>query len=133
MHIPTRVCLGIVLKERSADYHDQCIHYETFAFNLRTYEEEASYACKVKFRACLQVDRSLLEALEANAEEAIGGNNWSQKLEHEFLANLGKYRKYQPSSLRDLLRVVRNKHNHFREMPEELQSRIGRTPEQYFR
>ena len=80
-----------------------------------------------------QVDRSLLQALEANAEAAIGGNNWSQRLAAEFLANLGKYRKYNPASLRDLLRVVRNKHNHFREMPEELQNQIGRKPEQYFR
>lgn len=26
----------------------------------------------------------------------------------------GKYRKYSYGSLRDLLRVIRNKHNHFR-------------------
>ena len=81
----------------------------------------------------IQVDRSLLRSLEGCAEEAIGANSWTSKLDAEFLANLGKYRKYNPGSLRDLLRVIRNKHNHFREMPEQLQERVGRTPEAFVR
>lgn len=36
----------------------------------------------------------------------------------------GKYRKYNLNSLRDLLRVLRNKSHHFRELPEELQVRF---------
>ena len=32
-------------------------------------------------------------------------------------------------SLRDLLRVIRNKHNHFRELPESLQKKLGSLPE----
>lgn len=77
------------------------------------------------------MDRSLLRSLEACAEEAIGGTSWAVKLDAEFLANLGKYRKYNPGSLRDLLRVIRNKHNHFREMPEHLQQRVGRDPDSF--
>jgi len=77
------------------------------------------------------VDRSLLRSLESCAEDAIGGQTWAAKLDPEFLANLGRYRKYNPGSLRDLLRVIRNKHNHFREMPEGLQERVGRTPEAF--
>ena len=49
------------------------------------------------------------------------------------IANLGKYRKYHGSSLRDLLRVIRNKHNHFREMPPDLQQRLGPLPEGFLR
>ena len=41
----------------------------------------------------------------------------------------GKYRRYDFSSLRDLLRVVRNKHSHFRELPPDLQSRLGPIPD----
>jgi hypothetical protein len=41
----------------------------------------------------------------------------------------GKYRRYSYSSLRDLLRVIRNKHNHFRELPPELQRKVGPLPE----
>lgn len=42
---------------------------------------------------------------------------------------VGKYRRYDFSSLRDLLRVVRNKHSHFRELPPDLQARLGPIPD----
>lgn len=80
-----------------------------------------------------QADRALLNALEHAAYAALGGRNWSDKLDEELLQNLGKYRKYNPTSLRDLLRVIRNKHNHFRELPEELQQRMGPIPEGFYR
>ena len=83
---------------------------------------------------CLfQVDQTLLHKLEAVCEEAIGGPSWGSALEPEVIANLGKYRKYNSSSLRDLLRVIRNKHNHFREMPPDLQQRLGALPEGFLR
>ncbi len=83
---------------------------------------------------CLfQVDQTLLHKLEAVCEEAIGGPSWGSALEPEVIANLGKYRKYNSSSLRDLLRVIRNKHNHFREMPSDLQQRLGALPEGFLR
>lgn len=40
----------------------------------------------------------------------------------------GKYRRYNYASLRDLLRVIRNKHSHFRELPLDLQERLGPLP-----
>jgi hypothetical protein len=42
----------------------------------------------------------------------------------ELIANLGRYRRYDYGAVRDLLRVIRNKRNHFREMPPGLQ--VGR-------
>eukprot|EP00798_Chlamydomonas_sp_ICE-L_P020835 gene20835-27667_t len=69
-------------------------------------------------------DEKLLAELESSAMLATGGN-WGARLDPELVANLGKYRKYDFNSLRDLLRVVRNKKNHFREMPLSLQSMIG--------
>lgn len=41
--------------------------------------------------------------------------------------------RYDYSCLRDLLRVVRNKRNHFREMPENLQQLMGPVPDGYYR
>jgi serine/threonine-protein kinase/endoribonuclease IRE1 len=41
----------------------------------------------------------------------------------------GKYRRYDFASLRDLLRVVRNKHSHFRELPPDLRARLGPLPD----
>ena len=55
------------------------------------------------------------------------------RLDPDFLENLGRYRKYRPDSLRDLLRVIRNKHNHFRELPEPLQAKLGPMPEGFLR
>ncbi|DBA76306.1 TPA: bifunctional endoribonuclease/protein kinase ire1 [Trebouxia sp. C0004] len=80
-----------------------------------------------------EVDQTLLHQLEAVCEDAIGGASWGSALEPEVIANLGKYRKYNSSSLRDLLRVIRNKHNHFREMPPDLQQRLGPLPEGFLR
>ena len=77
----------------------------------------------------LQADVALLGALEGHARMAIGGSNWLVKLSAELQDNLGKYRRYTASSLRDLLRLVRNKHNHFREMPVSLQRSLSPVPE----
>lgn len=79
------------------------------------------------------MDQSLLDRLEALSEEAVGGHDWVTALGPEVVANLGKYRKYNGSSLRDLLRVIRNKHNHFREMPLDLQQKLGPLPEGFLR
>ena len=81
----------------------------------------------------LQEDQSLLRQLEATAEEALGGRNWMARLDPDFLENLGRYRKYRPASLRDLLRVVRNKHNHFRELPDGLRAKLGPLPDGFLR
>lgn len=80
-----------------------------------------------------KVDQSLLHQLEALSEEAVGGPDWATALGPEVVANLGKYRKYNRGSLRDLLRVIRNKHNHFREMPLDLQHKLGPLPEGFLR
>ncbi len=47
------------------------------------------------------------------------------------MTNLNRYRRYDFSSVRDLLRVIRNKRNHFREMPEALQALMGPVPQGY--
>lgn len=82
-------------------------------------------------------DQSLLTALETFRHAAFGpgaaANNWGAVVDGELIINLGRYRRYDYSSLRDLLRVVRNKKNHFREMPESLQRAMGPVPEGYYR
>jgi len=55
------------------------------------------------------------------------------RFDTELIENLGRYRKYNQSSLRDLLRVIRNKHNHFRELPDGLQAKLGPLPHGYHR
>lgn len=77
----------------------------------------------------------LLQALESVASLAIGGT-WDSKLDSGFLENIGRYRRYKFDSVRDLLRVIRNKLNHYREIPNSVQELLGTIPEgfeNYFR
>ncbi|CAD7695128.1 unnamed protein product [Ostreobium quekettii] len=73
-------------------------------------------------------DKSLLRLLESYVKDATGGN-WGARIDPKLISNLGQYRKYTYTSLRDLLRVIRNKHNHFREMSEDLKVLLGPIPE----
>ena len=79
----------------------------------------------------MQVDQALLAALESYGRTAIGGSDWQTRLSHALQQNLGKYRRYNAASLRDLLRVIRNKHNHFRELPPDLQAALSPVPERF--
>lgn len=73
-------------------------------------------------------DSYILRALENVAPTALGGY-WDTKMESEFINNIGRYRRYKFDSVRDLLRVVRNKLNHYRELPKEIQEILGPVPD----
>ncbi|XP_061355029.1 serine/threonine-protein kinase/endoribonuclease IRE1a-like [Gastrolobium bilobum] len=73
-------------------------------------------------------DCDLLKALESIANVALGGK-WDERMEPAFIANIGYYRRYKFESVRDLLRVMRNKLNHYRELPQEIQELVGPIPE----
>ncbi|XP_010548202.1 PREDICTED: serine/threonine-protein kinase/endoribonuclease IRE1a [Tarenaya hassleriana] len=75
-----------------------------------------------------EVDSEILKALENTAPVALGGK-WDEKLEPVFIDNIGRYRRYKYDSIRDLLRVIRNKLNHYRELPQEIQELVGKVPE----
>lgn len=62
---------------------------------------------------------SVLGAMEAVGARALSGS-WDEKLDSVLLENLGKYRRYNYWSVRDLLRVIRNKSNHYRELPQNV-------------
>ncbi|XP_012828622.1 PREDICTED: serine/threonine-protein kinase/endoribonuclease IRE1a [Erythranthe guttata] len=82
-----------------------------------------------------ETSSDLLKSLESVANIALGAK-WNEKMEPTFLNNIGHYRRYKFDSVRDLLRVVRNKLNHYRELPTEIQEIIGPVPEgfdRYFR
>ncbi|KAJ1403837.1 WD40/YVTN repeat-like-containing domain superfamily [Sesbania bispinosa] len=75
-----------------------------------------------------ETDSDILKALESIAPVALGVK-WDEKLEPAFLTNIGRYRRYKFDSVRDLLRVMRNKLNHYRELPQEIQELVGPVPE----
>uniref|UniRef100_A0A5B6Z6V5 non-specific serine/threonine protein kinase n=1 Tax=Davidia involucrata TaxID=16924 RepID=A0A5B6Z6V5_DAVIN len=75
-----------------------------------------------------ETDSDLLNALESVAPVALGAK-WDEKMEPAFINNIGRYRRYKFDSVRDLLRVMRNKLNHYRELPTEIQEILGPVPE----
>mmetsp|Transcript_9215 Transcript_9215/g.10522 ORF Transcript_9215/g.10522 Transcript_9215/m.10522 type:complete len:1457 (+) Transcript_9215:172-4542(+) len=62
-------------------------------------------------------------AIERSALDVIG-TSWEEKLDSALIDNVQKFRSYDYSCVRDLLRLVRNKHHHFEELPEEFRRTI---------
>ncbi|KAF2142081.1 uncharacterized protein K452DRAFT_227232 [Aplosporella prunicola CBS 121167] len=55
------------------------------------------------------------------------------KLDRKFIDTLGKQRKYQGDRMLDLLRALRNKKNHYYDMPPDVQAKVGPLPDGYLR
>lgn len=90
-----------------------------------------AYRCRVE-NEDREVDQTLLTALQAFAPYTIG-TNWGVAMHPALIGNVGKYRRYDYTSLRDLLRLVRNKRSHYRELPPSLQRTLGPIPDGYLR
>lgn len=71
-----------------------------------------------------------LQELEAWAPSTVKGD-FLKHLPKEFVDSLGKQRKYTGSRLLDLLRALRNKKNHYEDMPEPLKKTVGPLPDGY--
>ncbi|KAJ8772777.1 hypothetical protein K2173_027954 [Erythroxylum novogranatense] len=102
-----------------------------------TSEKRLSFLQDVSDRVELE-DREgeseVLNALETISTVTLGGK-WDEKMETIFINNIGRYRRYKFDSVRDLLRVIRNKSHHYRELPEEIKELLGSHPvgfESYF-
>ncbi|TFK31956.1 hypothetical protein BDQ12DRAFT_744289 [Crucibulum laeve] len=72
-------------------------------------------------------DPNLL-ALEKTSFDIVG-NDWLSRLDRTFIENLGKFRKYDPRSVQDLLRALRNKKHHYQDLPENVKRTLGPMPE----
>ncbi|KAJ1409267.1 endoribonuclease/protein kinase IRE1, partial [Ochromonadaceae sp. CCMP2298] len=72
-------------------------------------------------------DAAIVLAVETGAAGVIG-TRWDRRLDALLLEDMGRYRKYDACSLRDLLRVIRNKRHHFHELSAELKGAMGALP-----
>jgi len=72
-----------------------------------------------------------LQELEAHAPDVITNGDFLRNLPRDFIDSLGKQRKYTGSRMLDLLRALRNKKNHYEDMPESLKRSIGPLPDGY--
>ncbi|CAG8528964.1 14687_t:CDS:2, partial [Racocetra persica] len=70
----------------------------------------------------------LLQRLEQGVGKVIG-SDWHKRIDKVFIENLGKYRKYDGSKIRDLLRALRNKKHHYQDLPEQVKKALGQIPD----
>ncbi|KAI9677272.1 MAG: bifunctional endoribonuclease/protein kinase ire1 [Trizodia sp. TS-e1964] len=71
-----------------------------------------------------------LQMLESVGPEVLG-TDFLRKLDKAFIDTLGKQRKYTGSKMLDLLRALRNKFNHYEDMPDNVKSHVGPLPTGY--
>jgi serine/threonine-protein kinase/endoribonuclease IRE1 len=69
-------------------------------------------------------------AIESQAAFIVG-TDWKQVIDARILDNQGKFRKYNYASVRDVLRLIRNKAHHYWDLSEEVRSVIGPPPSQF--
>jgi len=71
----------------------------------------------------------VLPPLNRGAGAIVG--DFLRALPTDFVATLGRQRKYQGDRMLDLLRALRNKRNHYEDMPEAVKAKVGSLPEGY--
>ncbi|KAF2454842.1 hypothetical protein BDY21DRAFT_365867 [Lineolata rhizophorae] len=72
-----------------------------------------------------------LQLLESHAPAVIRRGDFLALLDRRFVDTLGKQRKYTGGRMLDLLRALRNKKNHYEDMPEDVKARVGELPKGY--
>jgi serine/threonine-protein kinase/endoribonuclease IRE1 len=73
-----------------------------------------------------------LQILESVAADVLGQTmDFLKFLPTDFKDNLGKQRKYTASKMLDLLRALRNKKNHYQDMPDHVKAHVGPLPHGY--
>lgn len=92
--------------------------YETQKNSIKNIHEENAPRTPPELAALAE-----LNSLEALAPNVIGASNdWLRALPRSFLTEMGKQRKYSGNRMIDLLRVIRNKRNHFLDLPEDVRA-----------
>ncbi|KAG8234700.1 hypothetical protein J437_LFUL014316 [Ladona fulva] len=94
---------------------------------------------RAKVLSFLQEDQSsvVLRALERGgwpggpAWTVVGDGNWHLHIDPEVCEDLRKYRNYRGNSVRDLLRALRNKKHHYRELSPAAQMKLGSIPDEF--
>lgn len=78
------------------------------------------------------VDSIIVRLLERGGFDVVKGD-WRQHISEELQNDLRKFRTYKGHSVRDLLRAMRNKKHHYRELNEDLRLSLGSIPDQFVR
>lgn len=74
----------------------------------------------------------IMKTLESNNKDVVKGD-WRRHISIELQTDLKKFRSYRGTSVKDLLRALRNKRHHYRELDEDLQKNLGGIPDEFCR
>ncbi|XP_059472243.1 serine/threonine-protein kinase/endoribonuclease IRE1 [Neocloeon triangulifer] len=77
-----------------------------------------------------EFESPVLQALETK-NWVVVQRDWRKHVGEEIAADLRKYRNYRGSSVRDLLRALRNKKHHYRDLAEEAKKVLGTVPKEF--
>ncbi|XP_065660136.1 serine/threonine-protein kinase/endoribonuclease IRE1 isoform X2 [Hydra vulgaris] len=72
----------------------------------------------------------ILKKLQDGSIAVVRGD-WKLHIGEELQEDLRKFRTYQGTHVRDLLRAMRNKKHHYRELPEKLRESLGSIPNEF--
>nr|XP_013808558.1 PREDICTED: serine/threonine-protein kinase/endoribonuclease IRE1 isoform X4 [Apteryx mantelli mantelli] len=76
------------------------------------------------------LDGPIVKQLERGGREVVK-MDWREHITVPLQTDLRKFRSYKGSSVRDLLRAMRNKKHHYRELPPEVQETLGSIPDDF--
>ncbi|PIC44218.1 hypothetical protein B9Z55_004661 [Caenorhabditis nigoni] len=94
-------------------------------------EKRLAYFSDVSDRVEKEEDNSpVVRRLETDARTVVCGG-WREKICDALKEDLRKFRTYKSFSVRDLLRAMRNKKHHYRELPEDVRQSLGDIPDQF--
>ncbi|KAK3753794.1 hypothetical protein QZH41_018451 [Actinostola sp. cb2023] len=75
-------------------------------------------------------DSLILDALQRDSIPVVRGD-WKVHIGAELQEDLRRFRTYKGTHVRDLLRAMRNKKHHYRELPEHVRRSLGSIPDGY--
>src|SRR5690606_18530239 len=70
--------------------------------------------------------------VESNAVSVVG-QSWESLFHSALLEDVARYRRYDTSSVRDCLRLIRNKRHHFHELPADMKQLMSPIPGGFLR
>lgn len=76
------------------------------------------------------LDGPIVRQLERGGRAVVKGD-WREHITVPLQTDLRKFRSYKGGSVRDLLRAMRNKKHHYRELPQEVQETLGSIPDDF--
>ncbi|XP_040292016.1 serine/threonine-protein kinase/endoribonuclease IRE1 [Bufo bufo] len=76
------------------------------------------------------LDGPIVKRLERGGRDVVK-LDWREHITVPLQTDLRKFRSYKGKSVRDLLRALRNKKHHYRELPAEVQETLGSVPDEF--